>query len=758
MNNENEHEIVIAEQHEDNSQLNEQEQQSEQHEHQTASFYLSELIAKSVLDKLITNAVLQEYILMTEEKVGDHCFTFIKKSLNQFLEQRFFQYEFNLDENNNEYFYDDADDDVDNTNTTSTMYYNCVHSHISNTWIEIPEPEAQATDRNTTSKMKITKNFTEDFHTLSDDEQVVTLNTKEPESSLPNNYMPSQNDIVHEEKEKETISMNNTLTQSKQHQTEKLIIKAKNTIPSTTKRKLKLNNTKQTNNNNNVNSDNDIDKIPPIDLPSYDLPESMFYNKYIEQDNTAEINHMRKEFEAEKHRKEEEIKQEQALQLKKKRAALVAANYNKKEIDTNHYTFDSSGKVIPLKHQNVELLAKEFWWAKPFIKGGIQRLGSIFRPKIERKGSYKGVSPTKKGKDNNDNNKRRKKSHGDVDLIRRGVFLEDNNNNNNNNKGKANVNVNTEVIRNDDRAKHPNDYYDIRYSKMKHIKKGPIVTSGNNYSLITPEIGVIITQDDKHKKEGGFEFSQKFNKPSMFEFSRLAMESERYNSQRYLLSSMSIDSQSVNGLNSYIGYKKQFGSENPLIQNANVRDDDSRVTSSYKLPSLYQSANYNYHNNKLLMNSEMKLTNVDIPHVKYVLDDVGCIESNMNTQMKGKIITNENIFRNQRRRRKDDQLYLNTEPINNNYMYDMDDDGNYMDKFNTKIIRNKYWGNNQQQPNSASTNTHNGGSDYVNTKSWKKPNKRINIKELGYRIAMTKMPRDRRLYKSVVLSNEGYNK
>ena len=758
MINENEHEIGIAEQYEDTSQLHEQ-KQHEQHEQQLMSSYLSELIVKSVLDKIITNAVLQEYILMTEEKVGDHCFTFIKKSLNQFLEQRFFPYEFNLDENNNEYFYDD-DINIDNTNnnnnnanTTSTMYYNCVHSHISNTWIEILEPEAQATDRNTTSKMKITKNFTEDLHTLSDDEQQATfLNTKEPEPSLPNNYMPSRNDIVHEEKEKETISMNNTLTQSK-HQTEKLIIKAKakNTITSSNKRKLKLNNTKQTNDNtvNNVNSDNDIDKIPPIDLPSYDLPESMFYNKYIEQDNTAEINHMRKEFEAEKHRKEEEIKQEQALQLKKKRAALIAANYNKKEIDTNHYTFDSSGKVIPLKHQNVELLAKEFWWAKPFIKGGIQRLGSIFRPKIERKGSYKAVSPNKK---DNDKDKRRKKSHGDADIIRRGVFLEDTNNNN---KGKTNVNVNTEVIRNDDRAKHPNDYYDIRYSKMKHIKKGPIVTSGNNYSLITPEIGVIITQDDKHKKEGGFEFSQKFNKPSMFEFSRLAMESERYNSQRYLLSSMSIDSQSVNGLNSYIGYKKQFGSENPLIQNANVRDDDSRVTSSYKLPSLYQSANYNY--NKMFMNSEMKLTNVDIPHVKYVLDDVGGIESGINTQMKGKVITNENIFRNQRRRRKDDQLYLNTEPINtNNYM----DDDNYMDKFNTKIIRNKYWGNNQQQqqqqPSSASNGG--GGGDYVNTKSWKKPNKRINIKELGYSIAMTKMPRDRRLYKSVVLSNGGYNK
>ena len=285
MINENEHEIVIAEQYEDTSQLHEQ-KQHEQHEQHSMSSYLSELIAKSVLDKIITNAVLQEYILMTEEKVGDHCFTFIKKSLNQFLEQRFFPYEFNLDENNNEYFYDD-DINIDNTNnnnnnanTTSTMYYNCVHSHISNTWIEILEPEAQATDRNTTSKMKITKNFTEDLHTLSDDEQQATfLNTKEPEPSLPNNYMPSRNDIVHEEKEKETISMNNTLTQSK-HQTEKLIIKAKakNTITSNSKRKLKLNNTKQTNDNtvNNVNSDNDIDKIPPIDLPSYDLPESMF--------------------------------------------------------------------------------------------------------------------------------------------------------------------------------------------------------------------------------------------------------------------------------------------------------------------------------------------------------------------------------------------------------------------------------------------------------------------------------------------------
>ena len=719
MNNENETEI---------QEQNEETPSQLQHEQQSTSSlhnYFAEIIAKSVLDKLITNAVLQEYIVMTENKVGEHCFTFIKRSLNQFLEQRFFPYEYNLDENNTEHF----DEDDSNNNNTSNVYFNYVHSNISNTWIEIEEPEAQATDRNTTSKMKITKNFTEDLNTLSDDEQI-TLNTKEPEPS--NNYMLSMNDIVQEEKEKENTSLNNTLTQSKQ--TERVVIKAKNTIPSS-KRKLKIKQPKQTDNN----IVNDVDKVPPIDLPSYDLPESMFYNKYIENDNSAEVNHMRKEFEAEKHRKEEELKQEQALRLKKKRAALAAANYNKKEIDSNHYTFDSSGKVIALKHQNVDLLAKEFWWAKPVIKGGIQRLGSIFRPKIERRGSYKASSPNKKGKDKDMKDvkeKRRKKSHGDAD-IRRGVFLEEHN------KVTANVNVNvnsnTEVIRNDDRVKHPNDYYDIRYSKMKHIKKGPIITSGNNYSLITPEIGVIITQDDKHKKEGGFEFSQKFNKPSMFEFSRLAMESERFNSQRYQLSSMSIDSQSVNGLNSYIGYKKQFGSENPLIQNANLRDDDSRVTSSYKLPSLYQSANYNY--NKLYMNSEMKLTNADIPHVKYVLDDVG---ENGNTKMKGKV-TNENIFRNQRRRRKEEQLYLNTEAINN-YMFD-NDNVNYMDKFNTKIIRNKYWGTQQPVVNTV---------DYVNTKSWKKPNKRINIKELGYRIAMTKMPRDRRLYKSVV--SEGYIK
>ena len=237
--------------------------------------------------------------------------------------------------------------------------------------------------------------------------------------------------------------------------------------------------------------------MPPIDLPYYDIPKDRLINKYMANDNTSEMNELRKEFAIELQRKEEELKRERELEIQKKREMLLAeANKHKKQIDNNQYTFDPSGKVIPRKRTNTDFLANEFWWAKPYIRGGIQQVGSMFKPKIERMKSHK-VAIKKTNKENEEliSNEKQRKNSIDDELLDANI---------------QKLNENTEVIKNDDRRVHPNDYYNPLSGNMKHINRGAIITGGDNYSLMNPEIGVIIKQNSKNQKDGGFEFSHKF--------------------------------------------------------------------------------------------------------------------------------------------------------------------------------------------------------------------------------------------------------
>ena len=220
----------------------------------------------------------------------------------------------------------------------------------------------------------------------------------------------------------------------------------------------------------------------------------------------------------------------------------------------------------------------------------------------------------------------------------------------------------------------------------------------------------------------------------MFEFSKLAVESQRFNSQRYQLSSASIDSS--HDLQSYIGYKKQFGNENPLIQNANTIDDENRIPSGlHKLPPLFQSDNNIYGKyNKSLMNSEMRL-NTEIP-IKMVLEDI----EEIGYHKRNKKINNENLFKSNKNS-KQERMYIQTESFDE---FDFDRKQiSFIDKFNSRILNNKSWGN---------ENTMGIVSSKDGLKQWKKPSKRNKIRELGYSIAMTKMPRDRKIYK--ILNDE----
>ena len=110
------------------------------------------------------------------------------------------------------------------------------------------------------------------------------------------------------------------------------------------------------------------------------------------------------------------------------------------------------------------------------------------------------------------------------------------------------------------------------------FQKNKVLPSGHNFDKIIPEVGVIIKHDDNQNqiKEGGFEYYSKYNKPSVNEYSTLIMETLKVNN--HLLTS-SLSSGNLNKNNShniystetqeYNGYKQEFNeNNNPLIQNA----------------------------------------------------------------------------------------------------------------------------------------------------------------------------------------------
>lgn len=108
--------------------------------------------------------------------------------------------------------------------------------------------------------------------------------------------------------------------------------------------------------------------------------------------------------------------------------------------------------------------------------------------------------------------------------------------------------------------------------------KNKVPPSGHNFDKIIPEVGVIIKNDTNKNqvKEGGFEFYSKYNKPSINEYSTLMMETLKIN-HHLLNSSLSsgnlIKNNTHNIYNTetqeYNGYKQEFNdNNNPLIQNA----------------------------------------------------------------------------------------------------------------------------------------------------------------------------------------------
>lgn len=636
----------------------------------------SEIIVKEIIEKMISLTITDIRVKEVESKIGEHCFDFIKKSLFPYLTQGFFCYE------------------TDNNQLEDRLFFCTQEADILNTWVEIPEPGVQVVDRDAGSMIK--------FVGVDNvpDENVEIANNEVNSSCISKNIVTNQN-----EKSNESSIIRKKYSKKITKKKEPPSDDSKVIMPKRRKKKGK-------------EDDDEIDEkdLPIIDLPSYDLDPKKYRNKYIERNSSEEVEKLRQEREEmEKEREEERRKEEEKARIEKAaRDAKLA-----KPFDSQKFTFDSEGNVISKKSPGFNFLAREFWWSRPSVRdGGIKPsipentspkkrirnslAGSIGdRNKISKaiqdlsdRDIKEGVSKSRR---HSSVAKRLSLKEAKLAEPRREV------------KEKPKPQV-EEVIYNRD----PTEMYEKKFSKFQQRKEviAPYTPSGEVFNIFQPEVGVVLKSSDNNVKDGGMEYSMKYNKPSMEEFSRLALDSSEYNSRRYLSSSGQVEKPS------YVGYAHQFSAENnPLINSGRTLVQSVGRNDLIPKSSMNSMKTNKYLSQFSKLSNELQLT-TDLDTIRNIFYD-----EDEHKPRRGSLKNHDiDFYKHNNYKKKIKGLKLD-----------------YIDKFNSNIIQDENWGS--EMGSSKPRTLEN--KEYF---KFSKPDRRTHIREVGFRIAHTKMPRDRLLY------------
>ena len=688
----------------------------------------AEIISHLILEKIISLTVTKINCNEIYKNIGDYCFDFIeKKVMKPCLKSLYIPFEIEEDENKDK-----------------ILFFDSIQPNKQNTWIEIIEPNTPFVDRCSVDQMKFTPIEIPDKD-INEDENLINENEEDKEKRVTFTEKEDNENIKKEEEE-----MKKKEEEKKRKEKKKKEEKEKK-LKEETEKKLKEETEKKEQRKPNENDGKDG---PWIDLPSYDLPKDLFISEI------PEINELRRDMELEKNRK---IKQK-LLEEEEKRREKQKEMQSRigREFDSKRLTFDSNGNIINLKlRNNVDSnLGNEFYWSRPFVKEG-KTFRHLFAKPIRKSFQSKKINILKDDKNKNDNDSINKIDEVENDDDEKNDKKNKKRNSSSQVKKTAVTILGEDVIRN---TNNLDVKYFLRFMKQKESQyKDLSQPSGQNFDKIIPEIGVNIISEKKEKKEGGLDFTKKFNKPSMEEFSKLAFDTESLNSQKLLSSNLIFSNNKLNSSNSisktnsknnitdinindnntqnkvdnnYIGYSKQFSSiDNPLIQNAhkiinnNLNDESIQNSQISSISNSIQHYSYagNSFRTKLLSN-EMTLGknyyNSNLRSYFYEKeDDNNNSYIHSNQQYKSIKPTGSNFLNNKLSKKSG---FIPNIKVTNEVM---------IDKFNSNIIKNKNWG-------SDNNNLKSDSNSYI------RPHKSNHIRELGYRIVSTKLPRDRKFVES----------
>ena len=489
----------------------------------------SESICRIIIDKIIALAIRNSNRNSIYSKINNYCFDFANEKINFLLSSNFLKHENNKnnDEQNN--------------------FFSNIPDNMSNTWVELNEPNVPEIGRDHISKMKIIKSNIQEINEVNNE----------------NNNLTNEKRISESKRRRRTKNYN--------------IIK-----------KFILDNIEK-----QINQPKSK-RIPIMDMEYTDIPKEDFINIYSEKSDDLKNKYLQFEKEKELLNKELQEKNEAMSEyLIEKLKQKIFGVRVQREIDVRRLTFDSNGNILYKKIPNINFFPNEFKFL--YSKYGDSKTRSqstnLFENEISKKKNYN----LKKG--NNENNN---------------IIIKENNENNNNNiikEKNENIinNINNDEIQSkniktegDIKLKNaskklnvitkfklkpitnPNEV--IEYNPLNSTKitfsnlKDIVPISGSNFNLIIPSTGVRIqTEGEKEIKEGGFDYYEKYKRPSMNDFNQLSMKATKLNKELYssnlntsnLTQNKSISNLMKNNLSeenlSYIGYNKQFKDNNPLI-------------------------------------------------------------------------------------------------------------------------------------------------------------------------------------------------
>ena len=662
----------------------------------------AESIAKIIIEKMISLTVTKVHSKETYKRIGEHCFNYVKNTVNEILKVNYIPYEIRH-------------------NQIEKIFFDRPKCEIHNTWIELEEPRTPIYDRCTFDQVKYKEFAPIEFDIIKS-------------SNLSNNELVSIEKEDKNNQNKENLNNENLSNKNQQKEIKENEKKIESRNQSKKISTIEKNDEKKQQEKPKTGKNGEG---PWIDLPSYDLDPNIYLNQYLINDNSEEINELRREINIEIKKKEEQKRIEEELR-RRELNLLQQQSKKQKDFDSKKLTFDSNGNIIKLKPKNnIESnLGNEFYWSKQTMRDvktfrnqyGRQR-NSFSNTKNKKLVDFTEGIPERKNINENEEDEDSKNKK----LSRRGSTHVEK-------KTIKKMREETEIIRNPNTG----DLFNNKKNKgQQKIINEMIIPGGQNFDIIIPEVGVnIITNDKRRRKEGGLNFTEKYKKPSMEEFSKLAFDTENINTKRFLtgnfsnekiLSSDSNNQQqnnsmnlSINNKDNYIGYSQQFQNDNPLIQNAHSMLNKSDIISQNNISNNQLSISYINQSNKTQLINEIQLSkkmqNSNLKSIFYDNQEINNYKSyDFDYQIKSMKPAGANGFRRKIKSNIFNSLSKDYEITNQKGF----------DKFNTKIVKSRDWGNNNESYGEIKT-------EFI------KPHKGNKIRELGYRIVNTKLPRERK--------------
>ena len=292
----------------------------------------------------------------------------------------------------------------------------------------------------------------------------------------------------------------------------------------------------------------------------------------------------------------------------------------------------------------------------------------------------------------------------------------------------------------------------IKTEIYKYIKKEEIVPSGNNFDIMVPSDGVIITNLNKKSKKGNFNFHKIFNKMSTNQYSKILNDTTQLNqnfnnlyesnaSTNYLLNNYIENSSSIKNNNN----NNNITNSNLLI---NSKDSISQINQNSYINKTNQSINNNSVNNifenslnYLNNNNKYKSSNNIFINTKNETNSIRALlfdgsDYDNNNYKKSNLYSinksNKNIFNNKYNKIFENNFKFNNHHINTNV--------------NNKDDEDKYNQNEDDNKNSYFYLLNNNNNEYKNNNnniSFRELNKRLKNKDIYFINKKFTLPRER---------------